>query len=88
MNFTKVIFRSIRRLNLIGSWSAERSAKFCSVLSRMDNVRMASRVEVCFIGESDFVNNEKDFILKDNPDNPDWEIDSTISLELTDSLMR
>ena len=49
---------------------------------------MASRVEVCFIGESDFVNNEKDFILKDNPDNPDWEIDSTISLELTDSLMR
>ena len=42
---------------------------------------VASRVEVCVIGESDFVNNENDFILKDNPGNPDWEIDSTISLE-------
>lgn len=39
-------------------------------------------------GESDFVNNEKGFILKDNRDNPKWELDSTISLQLTDSLVR
>ena len=39
-------------------------------------------------GESDFVNNEKGFILKDNRDNPKWVLDSTISLQLTDSLVR
>ena len=39
-------------------------------------------------GESDFVNNEKGFILKDNRDNPKRELDSTISLQLTDSLVR
>ena len=32
-NVTKVIFRSIKRLKLTGSWSLERSANFYSVLS-------------------------------------------------------
>ena len=41
---------------------------------------MASRVELRFIDQSDFVNKGNSFILKDCPD---WELDSTISLELT-----
>ena len=36
-----------------------------------------------FIDESDFVNKRKGFSLKDNPD---WEIDSSISLDLADLL--
>ena len=43
----------------------------------------ASRVEVRFIDESDFVNKGNGFILEDCPD---WELDSMISLELTDLL--
>ena len=42
---------------------------------------MASRVEVRFIDESDFVNKGNGFILRDCSD---WELDSTIPLELTD----
>ena len=34
MNFTKVIFRPIKRLKLIRNWCPERSAKFYSTLSR------------------------------------------------------
>ena len=44
---------------------------------------MASLVEVRFIDESDFVNKGNGFILRDCSD---WELDSTISLELTDLL--
>ena len=40
-------------------------------------------MEVRFIDESDFVNNGNGFILEDCPD---WELDSMISLELTDLL--
>ena len=40
-------------------------------------------MEVRFIDESDFVNKGNGFVLKDCPD---WELDSTISLELTDLL--
>ena len=42
---------------------------------------MASLAEVRFIDESDFVNKGNGFILRDYSD---WELDSTISLELTD----
>ena len=45
---------------------------------------MVLRVEVRFIDESDFVNKRKGFIVKDNPD---WEIDFSISLDLADSLL-
>ena len=41
------------------------------------------RVEMPFIDESDFVNKRKGFTVKDNPD---WEIDSSILLDLADSL--
>ena len=41
---------------------------------------MASRVEVRFITESDFVNKGNGFILRNCSD---WELDSSISLELT-----
>ena len=34
VNVTKVTFRKIKRLELIGSWFPERSANFSSVLSR------------------------------------------------------
>ena len=44
---------------------------------------MALRVEMRFIYESDFVNKRKGFIVKDNPD---WEIVSSTSLDLADSL--
>ena len=44
---------------------------------------MASRVEVRFIDQSDFVNKGNGFLLKGSPD---WELDSTISLEMTDLL--
>ena len=44
---------------------------------------VALTLEVRFIDESDFVNKIKGFIVKDNPD---WEIDSSISLDLADSL--
>ena len=44
---------------------------------------MASRVEVRFIDQSDFVNKGNGFLLKVCPD---WELDSTISLEMTDLL--
>ena len=47
---------------------------------------MASRVEVSFVDESDFVIYGKGFISKDYADNLDWEVDSTISLEWNDSL--
>ena len=40
-------------------------------------------MEVRFIDESDFVNKGNGFILRDCSD---WELDSTISLELTDLL--
>ena len=38
-------------------------------------------VVVRFIDESDFINKRKGFIVKDNPD---WEIDSSISLDFAD----
>ena len=41
---------------------------------------MASRVEVRFIAESDFLNKGNGFILRDCSD---WELDSAISLKLT-----
>ena len=44
---------------------------------------MASRVEVRFINQSDFVNKRNGFLLKGCPD---WELDSSISLEMTDFL--
>ena len=44
---------------------------------------MASRVEVRFINQSDFVNKGNGFLLKGCPD---WELDSTLGLEMTDSL--
>ena len=44
---------------------------------------MASCLEVRFIDESDFVNEGIGFILRDCSD---WELDSTISLELIDLL--
>ena len=44
---------------------------------------MASLVEVRFIDQSDFVNKRNGFILKGCPD---WELDSTISLDLTNLL--
>ena len=44
---------------------------------------MASRVEVRFIDQSDFMNKGNGFLLKGCPD---WELDSTISLEITDLL--
>lgn len=47
---------------------------------------MASRVEVRFIDECDFLIHGKGFILKDDADNLYWEVDSTISLEWNDSL--
>ena len=40
-------------------------------------------MEVRFIDERDFVNKENGFIVKDCPD---WELDSMISLELTNLL--
>ena len=45
---------------------------------------MALHLEVRFINESDFVNKRKGFIV--TKDNPDWEIDTSISLDLADSL--
>ena len=45
---------------------------------------MASRAEVLFINQSDFVNKGNGFLLKGCPD---WELDSTIPLEMTDLLM-
>ena len=44
---------------------------------------MASRVEVRFVDQSDFVNKGNGSLLKGSPD---WELDSTISLEMTDLL--
>ena len=44
---------------------------------------MAFHVEVRFIDQSDFVNIGNGFLLKGCPD---WELDSTISLEMTDLL--
>ena len=44
---------------------------------------MAYRVEVRFIDQSDFVNKGNGFLLKGSPD---WELDSTISLEMADLL--
>ena len=44
---------------------------------------MAFHLEVRFIDESDFVNKIEGFIVKDNPH---CEIDSSISLDLADSL--
>ena len=41
---------------------------------------MASRVEVRFINQGDFVTKGNGFLLKGSPD---WELDSTISLEMT-----
>ena len=47
---------------------------------------MASGVEVRFTAKSDFVIYGKGFILKDDADNLDCEVDSSISLEWNDSL--
>ena len=44
---------------------------------------MASRVEARFIEQSDFVSKRNGFLLKVCPD---WELDFTISLEMTDLL--
>ena len=70
VNFTKV--------ELIGNWFPQKSANFYS--ERCQEI-MASLAEVRFIDESDFVNKGNGFILRDCSD---WELDSTISLELTD----
>jgi len=43
-------------------------------------------VEVRFTDESDFVIYGEGFILKDDADNLDWEVFSSISLEWNDSL--
>ena len=45
---------------------------------------VALHLEVRFINESDFINKRKGFIV--TKDNPDWEIDTSISLDLADSL--
>ena len=47
---------------------------------------MASGVEVHFIDESNFVMYGKGFIVKDDADNLDCEVDSLITLEWNDSL--
>ena len=70
VNFTKV--------ELIGNWFPQKSANFYS--ERCQEI-MASLAEVRFIDDSDFVNKGNGFILRDCSD---WELDSTISLELTD----
>ena len=70
VNFTKV--------ELIGNWFPQKSANFYS--ERCQEI-MASLAEVRFIDESDFVNKGNGFILRDCSD---WELDSTIPLELTD----
>ena len=74
MNFTKVIFG-------VGSRFPETSALSLWVITVKQ--AMALRVEMRFIYESDFVNKRKGFIVKDNPD---WEIDSSTSLDLAASL--
>ena len=76
MNFTKAIFRPIKYLNQseIGFLRGRQT-----FIQRCQEI-MASRVELRFIDQSDFVNKGNGFILKDCPD---WELDSTISLELT-----
>ena len=79
MNFTKVIFRPIERLNL-SEIGFPRSPQ--TFIQRCQEI-MASRVEVRFIDESDFVNKGNGFILRDCSD---WKLDFTISLQLTDLL--
>ena len=74
VNFTKVIFG-------VGSRFPETSALSLWLITEKQSV--ALRLEVRFIGESGFVNERKGFIVKDNPD---WEIDFSISLDLADSL--
>ena len=74
MNFTKVIFG-------VGSRFPETSALSLWLITVKQSV--ALHLEVRFIDESDFLNNRKGFIVKDNPN---WEIDSSISLDLADSL--
>ena len=70
VNFTKV--------ELIGNWFPQKSANFYS--EHCQEI-MASLAEVRFIDDSDFVNKGNGFILRDCSD---WELDSTIPLELTD----
>ena len=74
MSSTKVIFG-------VGSRFPETSALFLWVITVKQS--MALHVEMRFIDESDFLNKRKGFIVKDNPDR---EIDSSISLDLADSL--
>ena len=79
MNFTKVIFRPIKHLNLseIGFPRGPQAfIQYCQDI-------MASRVGVRFIDQSDFVDKGNGFLLKGSPD---WELDSTLSLEMTDLL--
>ena len=74
MNFTKVIFG-------VGSRFPETSALSLLLITIKQSV--ALHLEVRFIDESDFVNKIEGFIVKDNPH---WEIDPSISLDLADSL--
>ena len=83
VNFTKLIFRPIKRLKLIGNWFPYRSATSIQPVKRGGEKTMVSRVEVRFIDKSDFVKKGNGFILRDCPD---WELDSTILLDLTDLL--
>ena len=72
MNFTKVTLG-------VGSRFPETSA--LSLWAITVKQSRALRVKVRFIGKSDFVNKRKGFIVKDNPD---WEIDASISLDLAE----
>ena len=74
VNFTKVIFG-------VGSRFPETSALSLWLITEKQSV--ALRLEVRFIDESELINKRKGFIIKDNPD---WEIDFSISLDLADSL--
>ena len=72
--FTKVIFRPIKCSNRINWKFVSREFIQCC------QEKKASRVEVSFIAESDFVNKGNCCILRDCSD---WALDSKISLEFT-----
>ena len=69
VNFQKVIFG-------VGSRFPDTSALSLWLITVKQSV--ALHLEVRFIDESNFVNKRKGFIVKDIPD---WEIDSSISLD-------
>lgn len=63
VNFTKVIFRPIKYLNLSENGFQRGPQTFIQGCQEI----MASRVKVCFIDKSDLVNKGNGFILKDCP---------------------